>query len=48
MFLGASGHANAARASTGILVPGEPLFTERVSGSTLTVLHTVVYGWPPP
>jgi hypothetical protein len=48
MFLGASGHANAARASTGMLVPGEPLFAERVSGSALTVLHTVVYGWPPP
>jgi hypothetical protein len=40
MFLGASGHANAARTSTGMSVPGEPLFTERVSGST----HLVGYG----
>jgi hypothetical protein len=47
MFLGASGHGNAARASTGALVSGEPLFTDRVSGTALSVLHTVVYGWPP-
>ncbi|HET9255495.1 MAG TPA: hypothetical protein VFO16_09865 [Pseudonocardiaceae bacterium] len=47
VFLGASGHGNAARAHTGALLPGEPLFTERVSGSALTVLHAIVHGWPP-
>ncbi len=47
VFLGASGHCNAARCGTGALVPGAPLFADRVSGTALTVLHTVVYGWSP-
>jgi hypothetical protein len=46
VFLGGSGHSNAARSRRRHLVPGEPLFTDRVSGTALTVLHTVVYGWP--
>jgi hypothetical protein len=43
VFLGASGHGNAARVSTGVLVPGESLFAERVSGSALTVLAKCAY-----
>jgi hypothetical protein len=46
VFLCASGHANAARASIGPLAPGEPLLTDRVSGTALTILHTIVYTWP--
>ncbi|HET9254285.1 MAG TPA: hypothetical protein VFO16_03660 [Pseudonocardiaceae bacterium] len=46
VFLGASGHANAARASTGPPVPGEPLLAESVTGTALTVMNTVLDTWP--
>jgi hypothetical protein len=46
VFLGESGHCNAVRSRRGHVVPGEPLFTDRVSGTALSVLHTIVYGWP--
>lgn len=48
MFLGETGHGNAVRSRRDHVIPGEPLFTERISGPALTVLHTVIYSWPPP
>ena len=47
LFLGVSGHCNAVRSRRGHLVAGEPLFTERITGTALTVLHEVLYSWPP-
>ena len=47
VFLDVSGPCNAVRSRRGHAVPGEPLFADRVSGTALTVLHTVVYGWEP-
>jgi hypothetical protein len=48
VFPGGSGHCNAARSARGHVLPGDPLFTERVSGPALTVLHTAIDSWPPP
>jgi hypothetical protein len=48
VFLGDSGHCNAVRSRRGHLAPGEPLFTERITGPALSVLHTVLHTWPPP
>lgn len=45
VFLGASGHCNAVRSRKGRLAPGEPLFAESITGTTLSVLHTVIYSW---
>lgn len=47
VFLGSSGHGNACRSRRGHLAPGESLFAQRITGTALSVLHTVVYGWPP-
>ncbi|MBV9013211.1 MAG: hypothetical protein JO272_14385 [Pseudonocardiales bacterium] len=45
VFLGAGGHCNAARCYRSV-APSEPAVAEGVSGTALTVLHTVVYSWP--
>lgn len=36
------------RRRSSLMVPGGLPVTERVTGDALTVLHTVVSGWPPP
>lgn len=47
VFLDTSGHCNAVRSRRGHLAPGEPLFAESITGTALSVLHIVLYSWPP-
>ncbi|HET9256057.1 MAG TPA: hypothetical protein VFO16_12760 [Pseudonocardiaceae bacterium] len=46
VFLRASGHCNAVQSLRTRVAPGEPLFTERITGPALSVLHTVLRTWP--
>jgi hypothetical protein len=46
VFLDTSGHCNAVRSRKGRLAPSEPLFAESITGTGLSVLHTVIYTWP--
>ena len=47
VFLDISGYCNAVRSRRDHLAPGEPLFAESITGTTLSVLHTVLYTWLP-
>jgi len=45
VFISASGPCNAVRSRRGHRAPDEPLFITRITGTALTVLHTVI-SWP--
>jgi hypothetical protein len=45
VFINAYGPSNSVRSRRGHTAPGEPLFTDKISGTALTALHTVT-SWP--